>query len=65
MVGGRGRDWECFEIPMGREIWFQNRIVSEFSESQKFVLCNSSEGGGREGIGEEGSLFQNGVEAGE
>lgn len=37
---------------MGRETWFQNRVVSEFSESQKFVLCDSSEGGGREGIGE-------------
>lgn len=37
---------------MGREIWFQNRVVSEFPGCQKFVLCNSSEGGGKEGIGE-------------
>lgn len=36
--GGQGY-WECFEIPMGREIRFQNRVVSQFSESQKFVLC--------------------------
>lgn len=34
----RQRDWKCFEIPMGREIWFQNRVVSEFSESQKFCV---------------------------
>lgn len=52
--GGQGYG-ECFEIPMGREIWFQNRVVSQFSESQKFVLCNSSEGGGREGARERGN----------
>lgn len=61
--GGQGY-WECFEIPTGREIWFQNRVVSQFSESQKFVLCNSSKGGGREGIGERGGLFQNGKRLG-
>lgn len=39
--GGQGY-WECFEIPMGREIRFQNRVVFvkfQFSESQKLVLC--------------------------
>lgn len=46
------KDWERFEIPMGREIWFQNTVVSEFPESQKLMLCNSSEGGGKEGGGE-------------
>lgn len=57
--GGRIQKYEvCFEIPAGREDFgFQNRVVSQFLESQKFVLCNSSEvgvrggGGGGEGIG--------------
>lgn len=39
---------------MGREIWLQNRVVSEFSESQKCVLCNSREGGGERGNRGEG-----------
>lgn len=43
---------ECFEIPAGREDFgFQNRVVSQFLESQKFVLCNSSEVGVRGGEG--------------
>lgn len=37
MVVGAERLLECFEIPMGSEIWFQNRVVSEFPGSQKFV----------------------------
>lgn len=30
MVGRRRapRDWECFEIPMGRNIWLQNRLTN-------------------------------------
>lgn len=56
MQDGGGQEYgERFEIPAGREIWFQNRVVSQFSESQKFVLCN--EGGGREGIREKGRRF--------
>lgn len=84
--GGRKGVWvqkygECFEIPAGREDFgFQNRVVSQFLESQKFVLCNSSEGGvrggeggkrgrggGGEGIGGRevgGVLFQNGKKLG-
>lgn len=57
-VGGLGGgDWvqkygECFEIPVGREDFgFQNRVVSRFLESQKFVLCNSSGVGVRGGEG--------------
>ncbi len=40
---------------MGKEIWFQNRVVSDFFlKVRNTVLCNSSKGGGREGTGEEG-----------
>lgn len=51
-VVGAERLLECFEIPLGSEIWFQNRVVGEFLGSQKFVLCNSSEGDRKEGIWE-------------
>lgn len=47
-MGGLQKYGECFEIPAGREdLGFQNTVVSQFLESQKFVLCNSSEVGVR------------------
>lgn len=55
--GGQGYG-ECFEIPTGREIWFQNRVV-RFQKARNLCCVTPArkEGGGREGVREKGRRF--------